>query len=447
MTRRKTTGDRPMKRAFSSRWFHAATVLVIAVSVLIAYSNTFHSTFQFDDMHNIVQNKSLRDLGDFLHVLKGNRGVTNVTFMLNYAAGGLDTFGYHVVNTVIHIINASLAYILLLFTFRALGSDELWSRRMAAFSALIFALHPVQTQAVTYIVQRMESFSSLFYLAGLIFFVTGARASSALRRWPLYACVCASYYLAFHAKEIGLTFPAVILLYDLCFLSWRGRHGRILSRWPLYAVLSLLMVLFVINTVVPMGGFSDLVEKDKTITVEQTQSEAPPGQRVKRYPTAGFGVKSISPKEYLYTQFNVLVYYVALLAVPVNQNVDYDFPVAKGLFETPHRYEGAVLNLPVTPPVVSLVILVFITALALYLLRRSRRTGGPRARIVSFFILWFFIILSPTSSFIPISDVIFEHRLYLPSLGYFVIFVICMDAIITRLFSERRSGEAATENT
>ena len=96
-------------------------------------------------------------------------------------------------------------------------------------------------------------------------------------------------------------------------------------------------------------------------------------------PSAGFGVKSISPLEYLFTQFNVIVYYIALLLVPINQNLDYDFPVSRGLFEMPVVKEGTVLNIPILPPVVSLSILLAIVAVAVWLFFRYKRTGEPRA--------------------------------------------------------------------
>ncbi|MBE9531687.1 MAG: hypothetical protein IME98_02650, partial [Proteobacteria bacterium] len=139
----------------------------------------------------------------------------------------------------------------------------------------------------------------------------------------------------------------------------------------------------------------------------------------------------------------VITYYMALLLVPINQNIDYDFPISNSLFASPEHREGARLIYQIPAPVVSLIIIIVILALALYLLIRSglfsfggEEPGtGSRGRIASFFILWFFIALSPTSSFIPIIDVIFEHRLYLASIGFFVIAVLTLDWISSFIFT------------
>ncbi len=417
------------------RRYHYIVCLIIVAATFIVYSNTFHAAFHFDDSPQIVENHRLKSLSNLPEILVSGRGVTMVTFALNYAVGGLNVVGYHIVNTLIHAVNGVLVYILLYLTFSGSGfasgsEDGLsappvkawrtgragWSRRVAAFAALLFAVHPIQTEAVTYIVQRMESLSSLFYLFAVLLFASAAGASERAKRVALYAGVPISYILGFYSKEVAVTLPAVILLYDLCFVS-KGRVREIATRWPLYAVLSVLLAFFVVRTLVPSGGFNDL-------------SEA----------SAGFGVKSITPWEYLITQFNVILYYITLLIFPANQNLDYDFPVSRGLFEVPRLSEGTVLNIPLPPPVVSLIVVVAIISLAVYLFIRGRseRERGGLYRTVSFFILWFFIILSPTSSFIPIIDVIFEHRLYLASVGYFAIFALLLDRLFLYVTFKRR---------
>ncbi|MBI5809795.1 MAG: hypothetical protein HZB21_01195, partial [Deltaproteobacteria bacterium] len=117
-----------MERVFSSRWFHLITAVIIAVSVAAAYSNTLHSVFQFDDTPQIVDNVLIRDINNFTRILRSGRGVTMLTFALNYAVGGLNVAGYHIVNIAIHIVNAILAYFLLFNTFKLINGDEAWSK-------------------------------------------------------------------------------------------------------------------------------------------------------------------------------------------------------------------------------------------------------------------------------------------------------------------------------
>ncbi|MBI5887810.1 MAG: hypothetical protein HZB82_03755 [Deltaproteobacteria bacterium] len=470
-----------MEKFFANRRFHFMAAAIIAAATLIVYSNTFNAAFQLDDTHHILENEGIRDLRHLPALMSGLRGVSQATFALNYAAGGLDVRGYHAVNTVLHIFTAMLAYIFLYETFKLMKKDDVWSKKIAAFTALIFAVHPVQTQAVTYIVQRMEVMASLFYLLAVILFIKAAASQTRAKRGFLYAGIGASYLLAFYSKEIAYTLPAAILLYDICFISGGSLRG-VLSRWPAYAVLAVFFAFFTITTVMSISGISgsgrpfgpdspesngrqgsapkpalpaalrtavsgssiiSFILPEAEAAAEPLQPEAvvqiPALPQAPDYPvTAGFKMNKIGPREYLYTQFNVQIYYLSLLLVPVNQNLDYDFPVASGLFQTPEVSSGAVLNIPQWPPIVSAVILFVIIAAAFYMLISSFRGDRPAARIIPFFTFWFFLLLLPTSSIIPIVDVINEHRVYLASLGFFTILVITIDMAIARIFGASR---------
>ncbi len=449
-----------MERIYESRWFHLILILVLTASVLLAYSNTFNASFQFDDLTIIIDNEAIRSLRNLPGILSGQRGITMASFAVNFALGGMDVTGYHIVNIGIHILNAVAAYFLVFGIFRE--GDEARAKKIAAFSSLIFALHPVQTQSVTYLIQRMESLSALFYLLGLLVFIKAAKAASAIKKVFLFSAVCLLYVLGFYSKETAFTFPAVVFLYDFYFISG-GNVRRVLPRWPVYLALAGLLVFLAIHDIVPISGFGDLGKESARSEVQTPGAPTVPGLKTgqtggelrqaedalaalrrERYVTTGFSLRDLGPKDYLYTQFNVLVYYISLLLVPVNQNVDYDFPVARSLFKAPAAHDGTVLNIPMLPPVVSLGILLAIIALGVYLflaLRRganaNEKKGGIDGLAASFFIFWFFIILSPTSSFIPIRDVIFEHRLYLASLGFSVIFVLCVDRFFSYVFAKK----------
>ncbi|MBI5885435.1 MAG: hypothetical protein HZB85_02495 [Deltaproteobacteria bacterium] len=455
-----------MERFIEGRRFHLAVICVITVFVIAAYFNTFHAAFQFDDLPSITQNQQIKNLGNISGILKSRRPVTQLTFAVNYAIGGTDPFGYHLVNTAIHILTSIAVYFLVLAALGLAGGAVVWSRLIAGFSALIFAVHPIQTQAVTYIVQRMESLASLFFVLAILIFIKACKAKSIGARFALYACVLVAYVLGFYSKEIIVTLPVVILLFDIWFFGG-GRLKQAYARWPMYAGLCVLLIFFVAETVVPLAGFGDLskesaetsapaapsggvgvpglvppapgqgsslgLRRDIAGAVDNGKRQAAPGKSA----SAGFNVVGISPKEYLYTQFNVIVYYITLLAVPVNQNVDYDFPVARRFFSAPQAREGAVLNIPMFAPAVSCLILLVIAGFGVWLFVRSRKGARPRSRVISFFIAWFFIILAPTSSIVPIIDVIFEHRVYLASLGFFVSLVIFIDWLSALIFNRQ----------
>jgi len=425
-----------MDRLVLSRWFNPIFVLAAALFTILIYSNTFTAAFQFDDLPIIVENAQLRDLNNLPQILAGQRGLTMATFALNYAVGGIDTTGYHAVNLAIHIINAALVYLLLLYTLRLTGSGEGAARRLSALTALLFAAHPVQTQSVTYIVQRMESLASLFYLLALLFLIWASKSTATVKRTALYAGVGLSYLLAFYSKEIAYTLPAIVLLYDFCFIA-KGRVAGVAGKWPMYAILAVLFAAFTVTTVMPLGGFDDLSDESADAKYAAPKVKAGLGTSERDY-SAGFKVSTVTPKEYLYTQFNVMVYYIGLLAFPATQNLDYDFPWARELMSAPRVAEGTVLNMPLPPPFVSLLILLAIAGGGAYMIISTHKTPESRKRVAGFFIFWYFIILSPTSSVVPIIDAIYEHRVYLPSLGFFAIFVLLVDSVTARLFKAKK---------
>ncbi|MBI2411837.1 MAG: hypothetical protein HYV24_01330 [Deltaproteobacteria bacterium] len=176
-----------MERFFSLKRFHLFAALIIAASILVVYSNSFNAAFQYDDNPQIVDNYVLKDLKNIPSLLKGPRGITLSTFAINYALGGNNVLGYHIVNTAIHILASIAVYFFVFQTILLVKGCTTAAKRVGFFSAMIFALHPVQTQAVTYIVQRMEALSSLFYLLALIFFIRGAKAATPGKRWASYA--------------------------------------------------------------------------------------------------------------------------------------------------------------------------------------------------------------------------------------------------------------------
>jgi hypothetical protein len=408
---------------------HLCHLLLIAAAILAVYANSFSNGFHFDDVPVILENARLKDLRLLPQLVTEHRGVCMATFALNYAVGGLNVFGYHLVNVGIHLANAILVYLLVFRTLTLSGAAGEEGRglpagRLALFSALLFALHPIQTQAVNYIVQRMEILASLFYLLGLVLFVNAAAAPGRIARALLYGGVAGAYLLGLQSKEIVITLPAVILLYDFFFIAG-GSLGKLAGRWPVHLALFGLMIFFALRIIGLLGGFS-------------APAPAAPSTSLTAGAMAGFAVQTITPREYLYTQFNVLLYYIVLLLVPANLNVDYDFPVSRGLFEWPRVSEGTVLNIPLPPPAISLAILLGIVTVAFGLYLSGVRRSRPELKVMAFFVFWFFIILAPTSSFVPVLDVIFEHRVYLAAAGYAVILVLALDKLLAA--ARRRPG-------
>jgi tetratricopeptide (TPR) repeat protein len=299
------------------------------------------------------------------------------------------------------------------------------SRSTALFAALLFVSHPVQTQAVTYIVQRFASMATMFYLLTLVLYIkwrlkTTEQQSSRLlsflrkqesiqfRLWIpafsgmtgsllLYLAVLVSVVLAMKTKETAFTIPFVIALYE--FMFFKGKTARRI----LY-----LMPFFLMMLIIPLSYLS-LAGMDRTF-----------GELISDVGEAT-AIRHTSRLEYLLTEFRVIVTYLRLLFLPVNQNFVYDYPVFHSFFE---------------PPVfLSLLFLLSILCLGFYLYYRSRITDRA-LRIAAFGIFWFFITLSVESGVIPLHP-IQEHRVYLPSVGFFTAVATALFVLIGRLKNQK----------
>jgi tetratricopeptide (TPR) repeat protein len=404
-------------------------VLAILFITFLAYSNTFNATFQFDDDYNIVRNSAIKDLQYFLDPslvkstnidrslipLFKTRYIGYLTFALNYRLHGFDVSGYRLVNILIHVINSLLLYWLTNLTFRtpfflAAGRHQTLSdgprNFTALFTALLFAVHPIQTQAVTYIVQRFASLATLFYLIALVMYIKFRRQQSALSGqsgrhatlYTLYAVALISAVLAMKTKEFAFTLPVVMIMYELMFFD-----GKIMKRLLYLAPFFLTIILIPMSLAETGGSFTDMSGINEE-AVNMSGASA-----------------SISSGDYRLTQFRVIVTYIRLLFFPVNQNIDYDYPIFSSFF---------------TPAVfLSFLFLstVIIAGIYLYLLsKRSETKNRFWFRLISFGIFWFFIALFAESGVIPIADVIYEHRVYLPSVGFFMALTVVIGAGMER---------------
>ena len=412
-------------------------ILLIILCGTLAYSNTFSVPFLFDDFPNIVENPLIQNFRLLVNPVPYCSGISPqageyaacssimtryigyLTFALNYRMGGLSVTGYHVVNLMIHLASALLVYLLVALTFqtpyyaRFRGKGPFnpgASSLIALFVSLLFVSHPIQTQAVTYIVQRFASLATLFFLLSLVTYIkwrlsrqntersgqhkeytTTRQLSFHAYRLILYTVSLLSAVLAMETKEIAFVLPIVVLLYEFTFFE-----GRISKR------LLFLLPLVLTALIIPL----QLTGIGKTFTEVVN----------------GVGGKTrlltiMSRGDYLFTEMRVMVTYIRLLFLPVGQNLDYDYPLYHSFLE----------------PNVSLSFLFLSSLIAIgasLLYHTGPKGHGSSSsdpsflnsllRLTAFGILWFFITASIESGLIPIVDVIFEHRVYLPSVGAFI---------------------------
>ncbi len=389
---------RPEKKRHDiyERYGFIAALLLISVTTFSAYSNTLEFPFHFDDYPYIAWNPNIRDLKNFWPPW-APRYIGFLSFALNYRLWGLNVTAYRLTNIVIHILNAALVYILTGLTLRtpvvkrfsggAFSPKFIFSFSLAA--SLIFALHPVHTQAVTYITQRFASLATLFYLTGLILFVRW-RLSGKGKKSALYILSLVVVFLAQMVKEIAFTLPFMLILYEFFFFENEGgTKKRILPLLPYMLALAIVPLLIL----APESGL--------------LPHRAATGSTLRNLQLRDLA--TLSPYRYLITQFRVIVTYLRLLVLPVNQTLDYGY-----------RPFDSILNPEV---LLSLIFLIVVAITAVYMYRRAVTKSEPLMLLASFGIFWFFLTLSVESSIIPIKDVINEHRLYLPSVGAAATFV------------------------
>ncbi|MGA1979314.1 MAG: tetratricopeptide repeat protein [Sedimentisphaerales bacterium] len=346
--------------------FLPASLIIIGV---LAYSNSFSGPFIFDDIPNIVENPNIRQLWPLTVSMSApaqsglsGRPILSLSFALNYALGEYRVWGYHLVNLTIHILAALTLYGIVritLLTDRLKEKFGQYSASLACITAAIWLVHPIQTESVSYIVQRAESLMGLLYLLTVY---TAARSMQPKHSifWPICSVVFCAIGMA--TKEVMATAPVMVLFYDRTFVAC-SFLSALKKRWPLY--LSLSVTWLVLAVAVASGSSSD---------------------------TIGFSIKT-TPFDYAMNQFVAVAKYIKLSFWPARLCLYYSSPIIR-LWDL------------ILPP---MLLIIAIATVALW--------GFVKNRVWSYPIVWFFTILAPTSSFVPIADIMFEHRVYLSLAG------------------------------
>lgn len=366
----------------------------IVLAGALAYESAFPGAFVFDDAPNVSRNRGLDRLEDFLPGGPGwsaqpNRAVTFATFAIDRAVAGNDPTFHRRVNLAIHLAAALLVLALVLAAFRSPGlrgsplAPQAWAVGLVA--GLLFVTHPIQTQAVTYVVQRLASLATLFYLLSAVLYVRWRMAregpDGGWRSWLPFGGSLLAALLAMRSKEIAFTLPLALLLLEAVLFEGPWKR-RIVGLVPFLATMTLIPVTLLLAQAPAPGLEADVVLPTRVQT-------------------------EMSRLDYLLTQSTVIVRYLGLLVLPVGQTVD---------------HEVALRTSPADPAVLgSAALLLALAASAAGMLLgasgRRARPLDPAVRLAALGIAWFFLTISVESSLIPIVDLMVEHRVYLPFAG------------------------------
>jgi Flp pilus assembly protein TadD len=361
-----------------------ACVLIALVAGAV-YGNTFSCPFVFDDAYVTTGNPTIRHPGSISGILfppkdlpVGGRPILNLSFALNYAISGFDVWSYHAFNLLVHILAGLTLLGILRRTFRQpvlrekFGAD---ATLLAGAIALLWIVHPVQTEAVTYISQRTESMMALFYLLTIYCFIRSTEPGSSRLRWSALSIAACLFGMA--TKEVMASAPLIVLLYDRTFVAGTFREAWRQRRW-LYAGLGATW-LSLVNSL-PSSS-----------------------QRA-----VGFDL-GVTPWHYALTECRALAHYLVLVVWPNPLVLDYGFRMVTN-------------PLDVLPQAA---LILFLLAATIWDLVK-RPTAG-------FIGAWCFLILAPTSSFVPVTlSPEAEHRLYLPLAALLALPVLWLYTLLGR---------------
>lgn len=370
----------------------AIGIALLFFLILASYSNTFHASWQFDDKPNIVNNQLLhiKDLKpETLFQTfytnpqrpsepgnKLNRPISYLTFAINWYLGQNQVFDFHIVNLLIHFLTAVFLYLTILNLFKAPNLIEKYSRNnyfIALIAAGLWAVNPIQTQAVTYIVQRMASIATMFYILSMLFYLKFRLNDSSLQRILLLLASILSFLLAMGSKENAAMLPASLLVVELtCFQNFNWHFSKRGYSWALIAGAAVILLsgIWFFNSDIGISWLGGYQNRPFTIV------------------------------ERLLTQPRIVMFYLSqiFLPLPHRLSVEHDVFVSTSLWW----------------PWTTLPAILLILCLVGFGISQIQKRP-----IIALPILFFFLNHFIESSFFPL-ELVFEHRNYLPSLFLFL---------------------------
>ena len=358
---------------FNHPWLFAIALFALG---LLIYSPALWGPFFLDD-YDLLEAFSTVRIGKWKTLMSTGRPLLMLTFIANYRLGGFaDSFGFHLVNVLLHCLNALLLWRFLTALLKPGRIEDLIPasvRPMLVYGVpLLFLTSPVLTESVAYVSSRSEVLGATFYIAALWLFASSMRER---HPWVTAFLIVFLFVASFMSKQDKITLPLAILLLDyllIARLDWR----RMKPSLPTYG-------LFLIGTI---AGFF-LVIRPFFFAI-----------------SAGFNLPWV---EYLVTQFRMYFLYLRLLLVPFGLNADWDIVASQTIWE----------NLSW----LALLLLVALVGTAFHLRRRDP--------LMSFGILFYLAVLAPSTSFYPLLEFAAERRMYLPSIGFFLVFVLIVSRI------------------
>jgi tetratricopeptide (TPR) repeat protein len=359
---------------------YAFFFISLLILLLAVYGNSFHGEWHFDDIPNIIENPnihltnlSLKGMYNAFH-FQGDliRPVSYLSLAINYCFGGLDTFGYHLINFIIHYVTAIFLFLFILNTLRLPVLRDRYGEKAYAISALatvLWAINPVQVLAVSYVVQRMASMAGMFYIAAMYFYLKGRTVEGTKNKAIFFLSSVVAALLAFGSKETAAMLPVSLFIYDLFLIQ--GAERDTVRKNLKFAFIPFAVVIIIANLYLDLSSILD-----------------------------DYRIRSYTLGERLLTEPRVIIFYITLLLYPIQSRLTllHDINISQSLID----------------PWTTLPAILIIVLSVGYMVTNARKRP-----LISFCILFFFLNHFIEGSFIPV-ELIYEHRNYIPSMLFFV---------------------------
>jgi Tfp pilus assembly protein PilF len=362
---------------------YAFTFISLLIILLAIYSNSFYGEWHFDDYANIVDNQHIQiksfSWPEIKHCMFGiyqdrlMRPLSYFSFALNYKFGGLDVFGFHVVNFIIHYLAAVFLFLFIYNTLKLPLLREKYSLiayPVALLSTFFWALNPVHVTSITYVVQRMASMAGLFYIMSMYFYLKGRTAQNSMSCISFFILCFIAGFAAVLTKENAVMLPVSILLFDLFLIQ--GATYENIKKFSKILFLPLLLILII--GLIYTGGFSNAL--------------------------GGYEIRDFSMMQRLLTEPRVILFYLSLLFYPIGSRLTllYDVEVSRSLLQP-----------WTTIPSIILILLIIVFAFSI----------ARKRPLISFCIIFYFLNHLIEGSIFNL-ELIYEHRNYLPSMLLFI---------------------------
>jgi protein O-mannosyl-transferase len=362
--------------------------LLTSLTVLFYYPS-LHYNFQFDDIANITKHFDIRHNTLKMLFFSGTRWISYWINAIHYSIGAFDPFSYRVGNVAIHTLNGILLFFILFIASKQLSKDSFFQRHayyLAFLTSLLFLLHPVQTQTVSYVIQgQLEGLSTLSILSMIACLIATVSTQHLIMKIPIGAILFCTAIVACGTKEITIIAPLLMILFDWFFLA-QGSLRALKKRLPLHAALAILILCIYLWFLKPQF-FTEILGLQKVVrnNIGNVITQAPD--------------QVITPWLFFISQFKVILHYISIFIWPFNISVEYDW-VLSNSFLAPDSFL----------PFLGLLVIAFIIVRLL-----QHNSISP----IAFAILWFFMCILPRSSIIPSPELLVDYKTYMASCGLF----------------------------